>query len=154
MNVNLIYLPDRWIFRCRDERVSVIRLKINNRYKCISTNITTTTTTTTELHEIFGVTRKTLKQKFKSNTCTCKSNTALAKLTKRLTWLKSTSNENYRTKTTLISLLALRSPDTTLNKRREFNLIETEHHSSSSIEKKKQFKIISQLYDNKLKCKF
>ena len=103
---------------------------------------------------IFGVTRKTLKQKFKSNTCTCKSNTALAKLTKRLTWIKSTSNENYRTKTTLISLLALRSPDTTLHKRREFNLIETEHHSSSSIEKKKQFKIISQLYDNKLKCKF
>ena len=77
---------------------------------------------------------------------------------KRLTYLKSTSNEKYVTKTKLVLarnkvLQALRNSYTTSCKKA--GLIESKQNITTVVQlKEKQYKIFPQLLDNRQKFKF
>ena len=77
----------------------------------------------------------------------------MQKLTKRLTYLISTSNEKYATKTRNKMLPALRNSYTTSCK--NAGLIESKQNITIVFQlKEKQYKICSQLLENRQKCKF
>ena len=76
----------------------------------------------------------------------------MQKLTKRLTYLISTSNEKYATKTRNKMLPALRNSYTTSCK--NAGLIESKQNITIVFQLKEKYKIFSQLLDNRQKCKF